>query len=315
MTMLPLALAFGGSALSGLFGGGGDPGPSGVLQNSRKDVLGQSDRFLDAFYGQNWRNSLYGDPGINAQIDGGDGTVRAGFRYGQGAGGAGTTSGSRAGGATPFGNAPILSQMYAASRAGIGENARTLNDYNQGAEAGYREAAQYGTGQNAVIESDANKSLQDANAISLARLNGMGLGGSTIATDAMGANASSNLREKSRAKANVADQATGLRLQQRNQATTGRAALQSSLNSSNQNLRMMPIQGQLGALGSNVVNPYSVSGGSAPQGPQNGALANVGNLASNLGGLWLANSLYNGAGSGTPDSYDNYRSAGFPRPH
>ena len=264
MSALPIGLALGGSVLSSLFGGGKDPGPSNVLQNSRADALRQSARYLDAFFGSNWRGGWAGDSGEQDVIDHGDSSKFSKFRWGQtsatnpdgtfakGASEGGST-GSLWGGTTPFGNAPILQQIYGATNAGLGENARTLNDYNQGAEAGYREATRFGTGQKAVIESDAAKSLKDANALTMARLNGMGLGGSTIATDAMGANAAGNLRELSRAKANLADQATGLRLQQRNQATAGRAALQQSLNASNQNLRMTPIQAQLNTMGSGIV--------------------------------------------------------------
>ena len=273
MTMLPLALAFGGSALSGLFGGSRDPGPSNVLQNSRADALRQSSRYLDAFYGSNWRggqSTNFGSEGSQDMIDHGDGTAFAQFRYGQGKGTYGGREGgasSLQGGATPFGNAPILQQIYGATGQGLAENQRTLNDVNQGSEQGYREAARFGTGQNKVIEGDAALALKNANALSQARLNGMGLGGSTIATDAMGANSAGNLRELTRAKADLADRATGLRLQQRNQATAGRAALSQGLNSSNQQLRMMPIQGQLNAMGSPITSPYSVQGGSAPHAP------------------------------------------------
>lgn len=326
MTALPIALALGGSALSGLFGGAKDPGPSEVHQNSREDALNQMARYYDSFYGSNWRKAWgpgYGDGGSADLISGRGGDKFSRYNYApQGAGGAGAAGGGTGaasgnplyGGNTPYGTAPILQQLYAAQAAGLGENQRAMNDFNTGSEQGYREAAKYGTGQNAVIEGDAALALKNANALSQARLNGMGLGGSTIATDAMGANATGNLRELTRAKADLADRATGLRLQQRNQSTAGRAALSQGLNQSNQNLRMMPIQGQLNAMGSPITNPYSVTGGAAPATAQNSLLSSLGNTASQLGGLYLANSLYNPQTT-LPDSYDNYAAAGFPRPH
>lgn len=307
---LGIGLSVGGSALSGLFGGSNDPGPSGASQTSAKRALNQADLYRDAFYGDNWRSSLLGDSGINQQVDHGSGAGRAAFRYGNAAsaaGGSGTGAAggaggnSRYGGQTPYGNLPILQQLYAAQAAGLGENSRTMNDFNTGAEQGYREAARYGTGQNAVIENDAARALKNANAISQARLNGMGLGGSTIATDALGANATGNLREMTRAKADLADRATGMKLQQRNTATAGRAALSQGLNASNQNLRMMPIQGQLSAIGGQVTNPFSAQGGSAPVQSQNSLLSGLGNTASQLGGLYLANSLYGGLGGQQPE--------------
>lgn len=320
-----IGLALGGSALSGLFGGSKDPGPSQALQNSREDALNQMARYYDSFYGSNWRKAWgpgYGDGGSADLIAGKGGDKFSRFNYAPqgagataaGAGGGGAGNSQLYGGNTPYGTAPILHQLYGAQTAGLGENARTLNDYNTGAEQGYREAARFGTGQNAVIEGDAARALKNANAMSMARLNGMGLGGSTIATDALGANSAGNLRELTRAKADLADRATGLRLQQRNQATAGRAALQQGLNASNQNLRMMPIQGQLNAMGSPITNPYSVQGGSAPAGAQNSLLSSLGNTASQLGGLFLANSLYNPQTT-VPDSYNNWSGSGFPRPH
>lgn len=293
------ALGVGGSLLSGAFGGAKDPGPSGASQTSAKRALNQSDRYNDAYWGSNWRGSLQGDSGINQQVDGGDGTQRSQFRYGSGGtGGNLAAAASLYGGTTPYGTMPIHQQLVNASGQGINENNQTLADYNQGAEQGYREAQKYGTGQNAVIESDASKSLAGANAATLARMQAMGLGGSTLTTDAMGANAAGNFRELSRAKANVADQATGMKLQQRNTATAGRAALSQGINSSNQNLRMMPIQGDLNAIGNQVVNPFSAQGGSAPATAQNGILNSLGGTASQLGGLYLAKSLYGGSGSG-----------------
>jgi hypothetical protein len=303
-----------GSLLSGAFGGAKDPGPSSVLQNSRADALTQSQRYLDAFYGSNWRQAQgpsYGQNGAYQQINGdsNSGNLTSNYNYtpggrsgsgGQSAAAAGGSGGyggvgnpQLAGGNTPFGNAPILQQIQGASNAGIGENAGVLNNFNQGAEQGYRTAQNFGTGQNAVIESDAAKSLKDANAASLARLNGMGLGGSTIATDEMGANSAGNFRELARAKANLADQATGLKLNQINSATSGRAALQQSLNASNQNLRMNPINAQINTLGNSVVNPFAVGGGQAPGVAQNSTLGSLGNSLSQFGGLYTANNLYN----------------------
>jgi hypothetical protein len=296
--------------LDGLFGGGGgDPGPSQVNLQSRADALNQSDRLLAAYYGSNYRKALgsnYGSMGTSAGETSkrGWGDTYAKYNYapqtgagaaGGAAGGSGSGGNSELyGGNTPFGTMPIYQQQLAAMQAGLGENARTLTDYNQGAEGAMREAQQFGTGQNAVIESDAAKALKDANAATQARLQGMGLGGSTITTDALGANAAGNIRELMRAKANLAQQATGLRLQQRNTNTAGRANLQQSLSASNQNLRDYPIRSQLAVLGSPVANPFSVQGGTAPA--KTSGLGGVGSLLGTVGGFALGGPL--GAGIG-----------------
>lgn len=313
------ALGIGGSLISGAFGGAKDPGPSASQQNSRYDALNQAGRYNDAFYGDNWRGgSGPSSAGAWDWINAGDPTNFSNFRYGGPArsGGAsasgGGVPGSPAGGApsgggggslyggnTPYGTLPILQQLQLASQAGQTENNRSLQDFNQGSESAYRQAQQFGTGQQAVINSDAAKSLSNANARSSALLNRSGLGGSTLATDAIGANAAGNFREKARATADLADRATGLKIQQRNQATSGRAALSGQINSSNQNLRMMPINGQLNAMSSPIANPFSVQGGQAPATAQNGMLNSLGNTTSQLGGLYLAQSLYGGGGGGS----------------
>lgn len=313
MTALPLALSLGGSALSGLFGGARDPGPSNVLQNSRADALAQSGRYLSAFYGSNYRGGEGpASAGSWDWINGGDPSNFSNFRYGDGTNGrAGTTAagnGPGAGGAgstglyggtTPFGNAPILQQMESASTAGQREGQNSLNDFNSGSEQAYRQAQNFGTGQAAVTRQNAALALKNANAQSLARLNGSGLGGSSIASDQLGANSASNTLGLNTALANLNDQATGMKIQQRNQSTAGRAALQGQIGARNDALRMMPIQGQLGALGSPVANPFSVQGGSAPVNSSNQMLTNLGNTGSQLGGMYLANSLYNQGGGGS----------------
>lgn len=285
------ALAGGGSLISGLFGGSKQGGIPKITNLSREDAFRQQNRYLDAFYGSNWRAGL-ADDGTHQSVKNGDLTQARNFRYGGGTGQGGANARSLRGGTTPFGNLPILQQLYGASGQGLNANAQTLNDYNRGQEGAYREAQKFGTGMNAVIESDAKKSLADANARSLARLQGSGLGGSTLAVDALGANAAGNVREMARAKANLANQATGLRLQQRNQATTGRAALQTQLNQSNNALRMVPIQAQLNTLGSPIVNPGSINYQQAPQ-QQNNLGQTIGDTLGQLGGLYLGNSLYN----------------------
>ncbi len=113
----------------------------------------------------------------------------------------------------------------------------------------------------------------------------MGLGGSTITTDALGANSAGNLRELARAKANLAQQATGLKLQQRNTNVQGRANLQNSLNQNNQYLRNLPIQSQLQVLMSGVNNPFSPTGGTTT--PGQSGVSGFGSLLGELGGFAL----------------------------
>lgn len=287
-------LAGGGSALSGAFGGNKNPGPSKTLQLSREGAFNQANNYKDAFYGTNWRKGLGPNEEATAQsIKSGDLTLAKNVTYPGGRGGrGGNAGGSLYGGSTPYGTAPILQQLYGASNAGLREGQQSLNDYNAGSEQAYRLAAQYGTGQNKVIEADAAKALKDANAMTMARAQRSGLGGSSYATDMLGANAAGNLREMMRAKSESADRATGLKLQQRNQANTGRAALQQQVYGRNDQMRMLPIQGQLNTLNSRIVNPVSIEGGSAPEQPQNGMLAQLGNTAGTLGGLFLAKGLY-----------------------
>lgn len=285
--------------LSDLFGGGqGDPGLSTGAKSANAQSWDQTSRLLDAFYGSNYRKSYgsnYGSRGTGAEetSKAGWGDTFARFNYspqsgsgtGGAAGGSASTGGNTGlwGGNTPYGNAPILQQIMQAATQGIGENQRTLSDYNRGAEGAIRTAQKYGTGQNAVIDADSAKALADANAITLARMNASGLGGSTLTNDQMGANAAGNIREKLRAKADLADRATGVKLQQKNIANQGRAGLQTAMNASSQALRMSPIEAQLRVLQGQVVNPFSPSTQSAPQ--DTSALSGLGSVLGSVAGF------------------------------
>lgn len=301
-------LGLGGSALSGLFGGSRDTGTPEAQKWIGIQNDDRANRYLDAFYGSNHRksaNPAYGSGSVTDYYfpQAGAADRFSNFNYtpggasGQGAAGSGTGGGATGrnnplwGGNTPYGNLPILQQLMLASQAGMQEGQGSLNDFERGSEQGYREAARYGTGQNQVIDEDYRKSLKDANAVSLARLNGMGLGGSTIATDAMGANATGANRERARAKADLAQRATGFKLDQRNKQTSGRAALQQQVYGRNDQLRMLPIQGQLNALSSQTMNT-GLPNGSSGSAPQNSLLASLGGTASQMGGLLLAKQLY-----------------------
>lgn len=317
------AIAAGGSLLSGAFGGSKDPGPSAALQNSRADVDEQRSRLLDAFYGTNYRksynNAQYGGDGWGNAVAGkaGAGAQIANFNYAPGgAGGAGgsAANGSGAsgqwGGNTPYGNAPILQQIMQASQQGISADQGAMANYGGAitrlGESGYRTAQQYGTGQNAVIDADSAKSLKDANALTQARMLSSGLGGSTLTTDEMGSNAAGNIREKLRAKAAVAQQASGMKINQRNtqaQQQQGLSALYNTFADRANQLRNAPINAQLQVLNSGVVNPFSVQGGSGPVGSTNGALGSLGNTLGTVGGSMLGRNLYNNYGQQS-NSYD-----------
>lgn len=287
------ALSLGGGLLSGL-GGGESRRESRTVKNARADTRMQANRLLDAFYGSNWRGSI-GATGEREQTDHEwDINKVRDFRY-PGQAGAGRGPGGRSalwGGTTPFGNAPILQQLLGVSGQGQREIAKAQQDYEREQEGAMRDVAKYGTGQAAIIDADAAKALRDAQAVAMARLQGSGLGGSTLASDALGSISANNLREKARAKANLADRATGMKVQQRNTRAGGRAALQQWGTQANSQMRMLPIQAQMDVLNSRVANPFTPSL-AEPQAQQNSTLANtLGNAAGALGGIYLAKSLY-----------------------
>jgi hypothetical protein len=187
---------------------------------------------------------------------------------------------------------PAMQQLAEMADQSDRFDAQTLTGYERDADQVVREATKYGTDQTKVVNDAAGLALKNANAKTMARLNSMGMGGSTILTDAMGANAGTIERGRAANVADIAGRATGYKTQALTQRAGGRSALRSSMLDRRNSLRggiantKLDLANNAARIwtGTNIPQPPGVSG-------LGSALAGGGNALGSIGGVLLGKAL------------------------
>lgn len=158
----------------------------------------------------------------------------------------------------------------------------------------------FGKGANASIDEQTAHDLKAANAQTLARLNAMGLGGSTLATDSLGANNERFSRGARAQKVGVQQATTDRRMS----ARSARVGVGASNLERNTRLAQDPLNLEYNALNSSIMNPFL--GGNTNQyfSGQSGAASAASGAAGTLGvlsGYGLSNGGFGfGGGSENP---------------
>lgn len=188
---------------------------------------------------------------------------------------------------------PAMQQLMELADQSQASDSQALATYERDMDRTVREATKYGTEQTRVVNDAAALALKNANATSIARMNRMGLGGSTLLTDAMGANAASIERGRAANAADIAGRATGLKIDTIANRARGRASLYDTFASRNNNLRTGIANTKLSLAGQDAGiftgQPVFQTGANSGVGT---ALTSLGNTAGTIGGVLLAKDLY-----------------------
>lgn len=198
----------------------------------------------------------------------------------------------------------LLGQLQGISGQAQGRNAATQAGYNtdtgrlsglaQGAEG---MARQWGQGQGDMIRGDFGRQLASTNRQTQASLSASGFGNSTLGANQMSQNATANSREQSRALQELANQqiqqqeaARTQRLNVEGARASGRTGLEQSITGQNAALQRAPLDVQLQAQMSSIMNPWLNQNASSYTAANNGganALGSLGNAAGSFGGYQL----------------------------
>lgn len=196
-----------------------------------------------------------------------------------------------------------LANLYGQKTGGInsqfGQGVAGLNNLYGGSEG---LAEQYGRGGEALIDQETARTLKGANQSSAAQLAASGFGNSTAGANQSSQNAINANLAGSEAKLNLRNQALQTRLGVRGQqagAQQTNIGRQADLSGNQLNNQMgysqQPIQTQLSALNSSVMNPFlgqNTSQYYPGYSAAGTALANSGNALGTYGGYQALSSLY-----------------------
>ena len=198
----------------------------------------------------------------------------------------------------------ILGRLRGLASYGEGQGQSILAGYNadsgrlgQMARGAEGMAGMWGQGREKIIRQDSTDDLRDRNDASRAALGAAGFGSSTAVGNQLSANAESVGRNRDRALQDLGeaqiDRQLGARTQRLNVEggrASGRTGLQSGLLSQSIGLRQAPISTELGAMESQVANPWLHYAGAYQPSGQSGlgaGLQQLGGLATSYGGYML----------------------------